>query len=468
MALVVSLKSIGTIQGMVEDLDGVLNTDSIEFNKEVFSQLIGQELKVLEFVSYSYGHAIKVERSGGRTLYLSHKWCEYIKNTVTDVKVKFVTEFEMMGDKYFKVGNASVIEKSTELIIKTSTLPICTSCGAMADVEVDGKKICSTCLKDKYAKLNNYSYKPTPNFIGEQLSQDTDTPYYYGIELEYGLTGKLDMSKLVFSHEKEVYLKSDSSIHGGDFRAELVTHPHSFKALMGNCFIDKLPTLKATEDRQHNGCHIHISRDAFIDDKHYAKWYFLMHEMKNINEFIGGRELTNYCSFTPEGKIGKKTKTYTGGRREVMINEANTTTVECRFFSSTVDPDEVRVFVQYLESLIKFTKYSDDVVTVEKWLEYTKRKSAKYAKLIAKIATYTGGIEGSVEFRLPKQFKETVKGITLNNLQDITEITLYNGKVYKDVSHVSVNRDGVGFHFDHNRDSTRIPLDKIKEVCWED
>lgn len=461
--LTIELKSIEAIKATCEEwedgADSGFHSDGVDFNESLFTSL-NSNLTVYKIDSHDEGIVI-ICKHQGTTVYVSPKWVYKIGGV--EIKKDF-TE----SNGYIKLYGKNVLKVVTLEIVDSTTLPLCSECGSTTDNIVVGIKICPSCVEKK-TYLNNYSYKPTPNFIGEQLPKDIGAPYYYGIELEYGLKGRKNIGEMMVKYDDTIYLKSDASIQGGDFQAELVSHPHSFKALMGECFITKLPSLKVEERKDTNGCHIHISRTAFIDDKHYAKWYFLMHEMKKINEFIGGRELTNYCTFTPSGKIFKKKKEDRGSNRSVMINESNQDTVECRFFGSTNSADEVRYFVQYLESLIKFTKYSADVVTITKWKEYTYRKSIKYALLIKKLDKYAGSFEGHVEYRPPIIDRGDTSKVSLKNLFDIIEIHTTSGSVYKEIKDIKPIKRGLEFIYNNGsgRDRVTISWEDIKDMVWE-
>ena len=125
-------------------------------------------------------------------------------------------------------------------------------------------------------------------------------------------------------HGDVLYLKQDSSISGGEFRAEVVSHPHSFAKLMApDSYINTLDSLKV-EHKPSNGCHIHISRKAFKDRKHFTIFYFLLHNSRELLEFVGGRTLNNYCEFSPTGEVHTKENiTDSGQARGKALNESS-------------------------------------------------------------------------------------------------------------------------------------------------
>jgi hypothetical protein len=244
--------------------------------------------------------------------------------------------------KYIKV-NTNILGVEDLKIYKKGELDVC-SCGNVLDVEEFDK--CSNCLvKDNYY-IRNYSYKPTPEFQGKQSRQDKDNPIWYGIELEYGIHNKLPIAKLV--EKGAIYLKSDTSIlRGVEGGCEVVTHPYSFTELMKkDNWISMLPELNVVEHSSDNGCHIHVSKTAWLDDKHYALTYHLLFRLaeQGVLEKLGGREFTSYCRLARKQlqHITKysKSKSSNEGDRSVWCNENNVNTVEFRFFSSTKDPKQ--------------------------------------------------------------------------------------------------------------------------------
>jgi hypothetical protein len=187
----------------------------------------------------------------------------------------------------------------------------------------------------------------------------------------------------MFLHKKEAYLKDDGSIEGGGYHAEIVTQPHTFKALMKKgSILDSISKLNITE-RDANGMHIHISRTAFVSDKHYGLWYFLLHKLEKVATLVGGRELTTYCKLQPYGKVAtKKNSSNTNQDRQLYLNERNTPTVEARFFLATTKLDRLKANVQLLESLIKYTKYHSKYVSASGWYKYINKYSKKYKELL--------------------------------------------------------------------------------------
>jgi len=399
--------------------------------------------------------AFKILKSNGQPTHIHPSWVKSINGMEISVE-KDNAIFGDKGKKRLKI-NSKYFYSTEEGLVEISTLPLCPCGGHNIVYESATKRLCQSCV-DKATRINGYNFKPDPEFKGEQLKADKTNPVWYGIELEYGFLGKKSYERLMLDNQGAIYGKQDSSIRGGNVQIEVVSHPHSFTELMKRTsFINSLnkisvehtPSTKST-----NGCHVHISRTAFVDDIHYAKWYFLIHQMKDINEFIGGRTLTNYCSFSPTGKIYNKANKLQDGARSLMVNETNMDTIECRFFSSTPKAEEVKTYIQYLESLIKFTKYSGDTVNAAEWLVYVKRKSNKYKELISKIDTYQQPINQTVVYRAPVKSKLDWRNLTLGQIDDIVKIHT-NGE-WMDVSSCSVNRNVLNYIYRGSRTSSYL------------
>jgi hypothetical protein len=202
--------------------------------------------------------------------------------------------------------------------------------------------------------------------------------------------------------------------------------PHTFKALMQkDSILDEIGEV-STNDSDYNGCHIHISRTAFQDDKHYSLFYFLLHKMVDISTIVGGRDLTDYCSLAPAGKVHSKKKV--GGvinsNRAVYLNERNSPTIEARFFKSTTNTSRLKVYVQYLESVIKYTKYHTKRVSADRWFEYITKKSKKYKELLTFLEENKDKIVTDNKVVVHKTPK--IKGASFNKLstEQLFKVTL--------------------------------------------
>ena len=368
----------------VEDDEGsnkVYNTtDGISYSTTqhgiVTPAIIGTEFTLVN-VEKDYD-VIELEvKDQDNTYYISSKWVESI--TIDGITRKPTH----ISDDYITFGKIFYDIKKKKII---TDAPICKCCGTMLK-KPTSHNICPTC-EETLTACKNYSYIPEVfKFNGSQQAADAENPIWYGIELEYGLRTLQSFAGMINAHSDVLYVKSDSSIEGGKHKRELVTHPHSFSELMSDdSFVSKLPSLDNDAQKSANGCHVHISRTAFKDTKHYGLFYFLIQANQQLLEHIGGRKLTRYCQLQPIGKVATKDHKASTGEKSVAVNEKHSDTIEIRVFNSTDKPEVLRTYVQFLDSLIKYTKYHKRQVSLTKWSAYVTKYKSKYPELYASLS----------------------------------------------------------------------------------
>lgn len=372
-------------------------------------------------------------------VFVSPKW---IKSASIAGNPITITATSLIGDVYYKLPDGTFYEYATDSII--ADLASCPVCGSI--LTTAGSHLCDTCVND-YAEIHGYNHKPDPIFIGSQSHADAEFPIHYGIELEYAAYNKHEIASLVYNSNKSLYLKSDSSIQGdANFKVEVVSHPHSFSALMDpDSFIHQLPTIAVADGGTANGVHIHISRTAFRDDKHFSLFYFLLSSNRELIEFIGKRQLTSYCRHIVKGLvISKSNKPQPGFERKSFINEQNDHTIEIRFFNSTTDTHVVKSYIQFLDSLIKYSNYHGTSVSLSRWKAYVIKYKSKYAELATRLADYKLPFTGTVKFKPP--VVKAVPKTALSFLADLPYITSVSDatKTYQvaEDSRNSIDSDG--------------------------
>ena len=299
---------------------------------------------------------------------------------------------------------------------------------------------------------------------------DEATPTWYGLEVEVS-TSKDKLGKFMHKHHGSVYLKEDSSIRGSGHNVEIVSHPHSFKGLMDSkSWLSEIGSVP-TQETDDNGCHVHISRTAFKDDKHYSLFYFLLHRMHQVATKVGGRELTTYCELNPTGRVHSKTKEHCrNGGRSVYLNERNEDTVEARFFKGTTKVSKLRAYVQLLESLIKYTKYHAKTVTVKGWFGYVTQKSTKYKELLEVLGDIDKEhLDINVVYKEPRKKAYTIDTIKAKDLVNVFNITTSkNGDVLEgEIEEYSLKQRVIYFRLS-NGDSKRLKFDWISKLEVEE
>ena len=425
------------IESVDNDDNVVKHTDRVMFNPELFSDGSMYVLSTIKPNPYEDSMIISIWLDDDSRTIIPTKWVEYIKDEESGKKFYFLD-----SHKYYpriingKRGMRLLIEDKK--ILHKDEIAVCNNCGDTltdSDKNSNDEGLCKSCFMDKYTKNKNYSYKPTPEFNGVQQKSDTKYPIWYGIELEIGYNNKLKLAQYMSKYNDVLYLKSDSSItHGTAGGSEIVSHPCSFKYLMDkDNWVSNLSVLDVVDDTENNGCHIHVSRTAFVDDKHYAMVYHLMTEMGEWLQTVGGREFTGYCQFdskeTPHIARIKKEGTHCY-RRQNWVNDRNSSTVEFRFFASSVDPKQIKRYIQFLDSLIKYTRYHSKMVSVEGWVKYCIKYSNKYTELVSFLQDNTPPLK-RVVYRLPKYKKYTVDTLPFRKQSRVEKIETKDGKVYE-------------------------------------
>lgn len=467
--LTIKVKGISKLTDTLTEEDGQFHCEGVLYKPSVIEELRGMDkLVIKDFYYYSDKYAIGIEKANGVTTYISPKWVEEITDGTTTLKTLKTTAKKMSGYVEFKTGY--LYKEADMTIVKKDTLPLC-DCGTFIhdDKELLALGICSKCYVAKHFNVRNYSYKPKPKFTGTQIASNNGNEVWYGVELEYGLNDKLAISKLVAKHN--IYLKSDASINGGsEGGAEMVTHPYSFSGLMsGNSWVDELDTIDCN-DSNNNGCHIHVGRTAWVDDKHFALTYFLMYELATLGllEQIGDRPFNNYCELnTPIERIHQVKKEKVAGMskaRGLWCNENNDATVEFRFFNGTNDPKQLKRYVQLLEGVIKYTKFHTKTVTTQGLFAYIRKHATKYAELNEFTSSWDI-TNKTVTYTEPRRKDVDFSKLTILEIPFIAVLETHDGEVHDSVTGAYV--DGTTLYYRNNNSSKSVRLNAVKKVTLE-
>ena len=352
---------------------------------------------------------------------------------------------------YVDISASYFVEIATNTLVNKSSVSVCHICSN--PVEDTTIKICNHCLETKYFDVKSHSYIPQSFiFTGKQTGKlAKENPRWYGLELEYGLKNKLDMAKLVYKHSPLLYLKHDGSIEGGNHKAELVSHPMSFSELTKpTSFINDLGSLKVVDNPSTNGCHIHVSRTAFKDDKHYAKFKFLIQSNIPLLEAIGGRTLTRYCkpNVATQRAINLTKKDIKQTDKYLVCNEIHTNTIELRFMASSNKPAQVLRYLEFIDSMILYTAYHTSTATYADYKKYVSRHSNTYPNINSLLASTTIPLEGAITYKKTSEVTCDIKKIPFNCVANIVRysITFANGNT--SVIDEAVSSSGVNLSFD--------------------
>lgn len=343
---------------------------------------------------------------------------------VSKILGQTINQIDPFTDKsLIKLNNEQFLDIPNKTVKHINDMEICTECGSPLDIE--GLKVCSSCLDTKFFNVKNYSWTPEKfRFIGEQKGKhERENNIWMGVELEYGLTSKREMSELVYKKDGALYLKKDSSIEGGNYRVEMVTHPHSFDALMAkSSWINGIATLKAEERPNSNGCHVHISRTAFKSDKHFAKTKYLLLSNKEMIEAIGGRSINSFSTFKDFGNMRTASKDARSGEKYCFMNQGLEKTLEFRFMASTTNPTQMKRYIQFIHAMVLYTAYHTKTASYAGFADYVKKYKEKYEILHEFLKANQNLIKGDVTVPSYEKVTKLIENIKISDVKSITKI----------------------------------------------
>lgn len=274
----------------------------------------------------------------------------------------------------------------------------------------EGDQYCDDCYSDviheaeyeaendsNSSGIHGYSYKPETIFHHSDgnarlTHQKTNNIYepMMGIELETELVDENYLSHAANyinnTADGLVYLKEDCSINHG---FEIVSHPMTLNYLQNHAQRYKtcLDYLRKNGYRAWGtstcGLHIHISKNAFTDTKHEAKFlYFIFKNKKTLVKFAGRQ--SGYAKFDLDSFVGapthldiankptvlevvkgvRKNGEYVPGQfeRNLAVNRSNYNTHELRIFRPSLRFTTVLAYAEFVHCLFS---YSQQVTAAE-------------------------------------------------------------------------------------------------------
>ena len=272
-------------------------------------------------------------------------------------------------DRYFDGGmdmcNRCVSEYCNE----------CVDCGSlqysddMYRSDYDGEPRCGdchdmhggTCLPGVYDYHHGAPFMMTYRRDNVRFSEAGEH-VYYGVELE-SEDYPNDMGDILetLSVRRVGHAETDGSLDRG---AEFITQPSdlaSWRGEFGNTIKSYMSDVMASGgefERYTCGTHVHVSRTAFKNDSHLARFAtFMVHNPDFVYKVSGRSDLDQWCRVTKlvKGQMSHAVKYKTGDRyRAVNLN--NQATVEVRMFAGSNDYDEVLGYVELVAALAEYTR----------------------------------------------------------------------------------------------------------------
>lgn len=243
--------------------------------------------------------------------------------------------------------------------------------------------------------INNYSYKPTPIFYGNDKRK-----LFLGLELEVEPTQDREAS---YRLAKElfgdlVYIKQDGSLYTSGYLSgyEIVTHPISASEFINIFPTESLELLRgagALSWDAHYSCgiHIHMSKEAFTA-RHLNYFMKFIYENSNPITKYAGRD-SSYAKFEVSkrdymGVIHNKNY-YNQSDRYVAVNLQNDDTVELRFFRGTLAPLTLKSYIEFVNLAYDYTKtisyndYKSGKLSWHNFVTYTESRVAEFPNIFA-------------------------------------------------------------------------------------
>jgi hypothetical protein len=294
-------------------------------------------------------------------------------------------------------------------VCESCAMPRCRECGERWELQFDANACCMRGVHD-------YSFRPSflywhmqdgslTNSNGMRSGWDFVAPtneLFIGIELETecgadGWNDFLTNAGEDYGDPEFVYGKRDGSLD--ETGIELVTMPATMDAFMQRFPWDALERWNRSGARSFHrgscGLHIHVSRSHFTPTH---MWRFVAWQMRNqwFCEKIAQRNSEQWARWQSLGEFGTEYKPTladvvkgkeSNGERYVAINFQNEHTIELRYFRGNLRADAIRMRVEFVDALARFTRnmtareVMDGALCVERFAHFVIAHSLRYPVL---------------------------------------------------------------------------------------
>ena len=221
--------------------------------------------------------------------------------------------------------------------------------------------------------VEDYSYKPYPQFHWVENDPDADRHVYMGFELEVESNGvEYGGPEHVYSVLGDLaYFKEDGSLSDG---FEIVTHPmtlayaHSMRWEWTQGLLD---LGYRSWDRSSCGLHVHVDRRAFNGRLHQYSFTLLLMRNKALSYLIAGRQGSSYASFDRDARmeIPKHLKgQHNYAQRYSAVNVLPTSTLEVRMFRGSLKKERILAALEYVHSAVEYSRGAKSGVGAEEYL----------------------------------------------------------------------------------------------------
>ena len=221
--------------------------------------------------------------------------------------------------------------------------------------------------------VEDYSYKPYPQFHWVENDPDADRHVYMGFELEVESNGdEYDGPEYIGGILNDlVYFKEDGSLSDG---FEIVTHPMTLAYAHGidwSWTTGMLARGYRSWDTESCGLHVHVDRRAFSGRLHQYSFTLLLMRNKALSYLIAGRQGNSYASFdkSVRREIPKHLKgQYNNAQRYSAVNVLPTSTLEVRMFKGSLKKERILAALEYVHSAVEYSRGARSGVGAEEYL----------------------------------------------------------------------------------------------------
>lgn len=200
-----------------------------------------------------------------------------------------------------------------------------------------------------------------PNGIPDEVREYVSSAVHFGVEFEMeGYSGDVAAITSVSEMNHDAHAELDSSVEGIEF----ISQPATLDAWRGQYGARMAEYLRGfrgeglTASTPDCGAHVHVSRTAFDNDSHLARFAtFFVHNPEFITE-LSGRDSVEQWASVEKYRAGALRDEVKGrfGARYRAVNLRNSATVEIRIFAGTDEFAETLGQIEFISALVEFTR----------------------------------------------------------------------------------------------------------------
>ena len=220
--------------------------------------------------------------------------------------------------------------------------------------------------------INEYNFKPAPIWLRGVGEPKNTVKKFFGVELEVEMKPGFEQTKDIVAYrfnqdiERLAYLKKDSSLSCG---FEIVTHPGSFSwwKSPNNPLKPAIKKLSATCESFPSatcGTHVHVSKTAFVDPWHIAKFVKFFIANPFFSSYIAERYNSKQSPFVFKGyDIWKSISNDSVEDRHTAINLwgsggsiSQQKTIEIRIFKGNMKWEKIIKNIEFVDAVLVFSR----------------------------------------------------------------------------------------------------------------